>query len=82
MRSFSRDEDKHKAVNKGCTAIRRGKLMAKTYGIVLVPVLGVAMPGSTPVTVRRRLYVIDYKLQIFRASRLLDGLNNIGGDDL
>jgi hypothetical protein len=33
------DKDKHKTVNKGCAAIRRGKLMAKTYGIALVPVL-------------------------------------------
>ena len=52
MRSFSRDEDKHKTVNKGCAAIRRGKLMGKTFGIALVPVLGGAMLGGTPVTVR------------------------------
>ena len=53
MRSFSKDEDKHKTVNKRCAAIRRGKLMAKTYGIVLVPVLGVAMPGDGGLTARR-----------------------------
>jgi len=52
VRSFSRDEDKHKTVNKGCAAIRRGKLMGKTFGIALVPVLGGAMPSGTPVTVR------------------------------
>jgi len=50
--SFSRDEDKHKTVNKGCAAIRRGKLLGKTFGIAPVPVLGGAMTSSTPVTVR------------------------------
>ena len=81
MRSFSRDEDKHKTVNKGCAAVRRGKLMGKTFGIALVPVLGGAMPGGTLVTVRGVTY---YGLQpvIFGASRLLEGLNNIGGDSL
>ena len=52
MRNFSRDEDKHKTVNKGCAAIRRGKLMGKTFGIALVFVLGGAMPSGTSVTVR------------------------------
>ena len=78
MRSFSRDEDKHKTVNKECAAIRRGKLMARTFGIALVPVPGGAMPGGTPVTVRGVIY---YGLQaaIFGASRLLEGLSNTGG---
>ena len=39
MLSFLRDEDKHKTVNKGCAAIRRGKLMDKTFGIALVLVM-------------------------------------------
>ena len=47
MPSFSRDEDEHKTVNKGCAAIRRGILMGKTFGIALVPVLGGAMPSGT-----------------------------------
>ncbi len=51
MRSFSRDEDKHKTVNKGCPEIRRGKFIARTFKIVRVPVLGGAMPGGTTVTV-------------------------------
>jgi hypothetical protein len=46
--NFSRDEDKHKTVNRGCAAIRGGKLMGKTFGIALVPVLGGAMLGGTP----------------------------------
>ena len=81
MRSFSREEDKHKTVDKGRAAIRRGKLMGKTFGIALVPVPGGAMPSGTPVTVRGVTY---YGLQaaIFRASRLLESSNNIGGDDL
>ena len=52
MRSLSRDKDKHKTVNKGCAAIRSGKLMGKTFGIALVPVLGGAMPGGTGLTMR------------------------------
>ena len=78
MQSLSRDEYKHKIVNKGCAAIIRGKLMAKTFRVSLVPVLGGAMPGGTPVTVRGVIY---YGLQaaIFGASRLLESLNNIGG---
>jgi hypothetical protein len=57
--------------------------MGKTFGIALVPVLVGAMLGGTPVTVRRRLYVIDYKPRFLeQASRLLEGLNNIGGDSL
>ena len=51
MRSFSRDEDKHETVNKGCASIRREKLMAKTFGIALVPFLGGAMLGGAPVIV-------------------------------
>jgi len=55
--------------------------MGKTFGIALVPVLGAAMLGGTPVTVRGVTY---YGLQtaIFGASRLLEGLDYIGGDDL
>ena len=55
--------------------------MGKTVGIGLEPVLGGAMPGGTPVIVRGAIY---YGLQaaIFGASRLLESLNNIGGDDL
>jgi hypothetical protein len=81
VRSFSRDEDKHKTVNKGCAAIRREKLMGETLGIALIPVLGGAMPGGTPVTVRGWIY---YGLQaaIFGASRLLEGLVDIGSDSL
>lgn len=60
MRNCSRDEDKHKTVSKGCAAIRRGKLMGKTFGIAFVPVLGGAMPGGIPLTVLGSLYVIDY----------------------
>ena len=68
--SFSRDEDKHKTVNKRWAEIRRGKLMGKSFGIALVPVLGGVMPGGSPVTVPRVIY---YRLQaaIFGASRLL-----------
>jgi len=46
-------------VNKGCAEIIRGKLMAKTFRIALVPVLGGEMLGNTPVTVWSRLYVLD-----------------------
>jgi len=53
MRSFSRDEDKHKTMDKGCAAMRRGKLMDKTFGIALVPVLGGAMPGDGGLAARR-----------------------------
>ena len=53
MRSFSRDEDKRETVNKGCAAIRREKLMAKTFGIALVPVLGVVMLGDGGLIARR-----------------------------
>ena len=52
MRSFSRDEDKHKTVNKGCAAIRRGKLMGKTFGIALVPALTGGMLGGAGPTMR------------------------------
>jgi hypothetical protein len=81
VRSFSRDEDKHKTVSKGCAAIRRGKLMGETFGIAHVHALGGAMIGGTPVTVRGVIY---YGLQpaIFGASRLLETLNNMGGDSL
>jgi hypothetical protein len=37
--------------------------MGKTFGIALVPGLGGAMLGGTPVTVRGSLYVMDYRLQ-------------------
>jgi len=55
--------------------------MGKTFGITLVPVLGGAMLGGTPVTVRGVTY---YGLQAatFGASRLLEGLNDIGDDGL
>jgi len=53
VRSLSRDEDKRKIVNKGCAAIRRGKLVGKTFGIALVPVLGGAMPDDGGLIARR-----------------------------
>ncbi|MCJ7669769.1 MAG: hypothetical protein MUO61_04540 [Dehalococcoidia bacterium] len=37
-------------VNKGCAAIRRGQLMAKTFRIALVPVLIRAMLGGARLT--------------------------------
>ena len=52
MGSFSRDEDRHKTVNKECAAIRRGKLMGKTLGIALVPALTGGMLGGAGLTVR------------------------------
>jgi hypothetical protein len=51
--SFSRDEDKHKTVNKGCAAMRRGKSMGKTLGIALVPVPGGANFDDGGLTARR-----------------------------
>jgi hypothetical protein len=62
VRSFSRDEDKHKTVNKGWAAIRRGKSMGKAFAVPLVPVLGGAMPGGTPVIVPGR-YIMGYNVQ-------------------
>ena len=54
--------------------------MGKTFAVALVPVPGGAMLGGTPMTVRGRLYVIDYRPRFLRqASRLLEGPNNIGG---
>ena len=53
MRSFSRDGDKRETVNKGCAAVRREKLMGRTFGIALVPVLGGAMLGDGGLTARR-----------------------------
>jgi len=53
VRSFSRDEDKYKALNKGCAAIRKGKLVGKTFGIALVPVPGGAKLGDRGLTARR-----------------------------
>jgi len=50
--SLSRDEDKHKIVSKGCAAIRRGKLMGKTFGIALVPALTGDMLGGVGLTMR------------------------------
>jgi hypothetical protein len=46
------DEDKHKTVNKGCAAIRRGQLMGKTFGIALVPALTGGMRGGAGLTMR------------------------------
>jgi hypothetical protein len=51
MRSLSKEVDKYETLNRGCAAIKRGKLMAKTFGIALVPGLGGAIPGGAPVTV-------------------------------
>jgi len=48
MRNFSRDENKHKTVNKGCAVMRKGRLRAKTFEIALVSVLVGAMLGGTP----------------------------------
>jgi hypothetical protein len=56
VRSLSRDKDKYKIVSEGCAAIRRGKLMGKTFGSELVPVPGGAMLGATPVIVRGLIY--------------------------
>ena len=52
MWNFSRDEDKHKIVNKGCAAIRRGKLMGEILGIALVPELTGGMLGGAGPTMR------------------------------
>ena len=58
---------------------KKRKMTGKTFGVALVPVLGGAMPSGTPVTVRGVIY---YGLQaaILGASRLLEGLIDIGGD--
>jgi len=53
--------------------------MGKTFGIALVRVLGGVMLGGTPVTVRGVIFN-GLQAAIFGASRLLEGLNNIGGD--
>jgi hypothetical protein len=50
--SFSGGENKHRTVNKRCTAIRRGQLIDKTFGIAVVAVLGGAVPSGIPVAVR------------------------------
>ena len=51
MRSLSKELAKYKTLNKGGAAIRRVKLMAETFGIALMPVLGRAMLGDIHVTV-------------------------------
>ena len=81
MRNFSRDEDKHKTVNKGCAAIGRGKTDRQNLRDCTCACAGWGDAWWHPVTVRGVIY---YGLQaaIFRASRLLESLNNIGGDDL
>jgi len=58
-------------INQATTRIwRRGKLMGKNFKIALVPVLGGAMPGGTPVTVRG---VTCHKLRILEKANCNEG---------
>ena len=58
---------------------KKRKIDGQTFGIALVPVLGGTMLGGTSVTVRGVIYY-GLEAAIFGANRLLESLNNIGGD--
>jgi hypothetical protein len=80
--SFSRDEDKHKTVGRGYAGIRRGKIDGQNLRDYTCACAGRGDAWWHPRDSAEE--VICYRLQaaIFRASRLLESLNNMGGDDL
>jgi hypothetical protein len=51
--SFSSDEDKYIAVQKGCAAIERGKSVSEILGIVVVPLADRMNLGDGGSTARR-----------------------------